>query len=61
MNFEEIERLLNIIDKARHWPNLKSIHDAAMKRLEELASPPVAKAIPHTERRIPDETYHRRS
>ena len=40
MNWDRIEQLLNIADKSRQWPNLRRIHDAAIKTLEEAASVP---------------------
>jgi hypothetical protein len=43
---DRIEQLLNIVDKARHWPNLKPIHDAAMEILERLAHPKPDKKHP---------------
>jgi hypothetical protein len=33
MDWDSIERLLNIIDKAKQWPTLRHIHDAAMREL----------------------------
>lgn len=39
MNWDKIEQLLNIADKARQWPNLKRIHDEALETLAKFAAP----------------------
>lgn len=36
-DLDRIHRLLQIIDGVRQLPNLKAIHDASMKELEEMA------------------------
>jgi hypothetical protein len=46
MDYDKIERLLNIVDKARQWPLLRKIHDAAMKELEAMGAPPPVEAPP---------------
>lgn len=33
MDWDKIEQLLGIVDKARQWPTLRAIHDAAMAEL----------------------------
>lgn len=35
MKADEVLTLLEICDLAKQWPNLKHIHDAAMKQLSE--------------------------
>lgn len=38
MNWTEILDLLNVIEKTRQLPKLKTIYDAANKELEEIAA-----------------------
>lgn len=40
LSWGQVERLLNIIDKARQWPKLAHVHDWAMKQLTELKIEP---------------------
>ena len=35
-SWDKIEQLLNITNLARQWPNLKHIHDSALKELQEM-------------------------
>lgn len=34
LNPDMVEQLLNVVNLAKQWPNLKGIHDTAMKALE---------------------------
>lgn len=36
----DIVNLLNVVDKARQWPKLKPLHDAAMAELERIVELP---------------------
>ena len=36
MDHNRAAMLLAVMDKAKQWPNLKGVHDAAMYELEEL-------------------------
>lgn len=36
-DWDKVEQLLGIVDKSRHWPTLKPVHDHAMKELEDIA------------------------
>ena len=45
MDWDKIEQLLNIADKAKNWPNLKKIHDGAMEALMVHAEPPAPKLV----------------
>lgn len=60
MDWDKIEQLLGIAEKALKWPELKHIHDAAMdevKRLTKKPDPaPVAKTTPPIEWSMRDET-----
>ncbi len=40
-DIDEIVHLLQIVDLARQWPNLKGLHDQAMRELERLATHPM--------------------
>ena len=40
MNWDKIEQLLKIAETSVKWPNLRPIHDAAMKELHDHAHPP---------------------
>ena len=40
MNWDKIEQLLGIAESSVKWPNLRPIHDAAMRELHAHAHPP---------------------
>ena len=39
MDFQKAAMLLHVCDKAKNWPNLKPLHDAAMAELIDLQAP----------------------
>lgn len=54
MNWDRVEQLLNIVDKARLWPNLKKIHDEALTELAKLCEPtPVKDSITGRQNPVP--------
>ena len=44
MNWDAIEQLLNITDKARQWPTLRAIHDTALGELDHISKHGVTKS-----------------
>lgn len=55
MNWDKIEQLLNVADKALKWPHLKTIHDQAIAEVNAMIAPKAeleGEAAPAIERRV---------